>query len=67
MKFQVFELRISLEIASISNSRCKKPSFQNFWFEMPSNSIEILGILIEILGLLSDILGISKICDNPIP
>ena len=48
--------------------------FQNFWFEIPSISIEIqgfsieiLGILVEILGFSFEILSISKIRDNGVP
>ena len=51
-------LGISLEIPSISNSRCKKPSISKF--RNPRFLIEILGISIEILGF-------SKIFDNRVP
>ena len=74
LKFQVFEiLGISLEIPSISNSRCEKPSISKFlirntqYFDRnPRFSIEILSISIEILGFSFEIHGISKICDNRI-
>ena len=42
----------------------KKLVSQNFWFEIPIISIEILGILIEILGFTFEILGISKKYNN---
>ena len=75
LKFQVFEiLGISLEIPSISNSRCEKPSISKFlirntqYFDRnPRFLIEILGISIEIPGFSFEILGISKISDNRIP
>ena len=67
-------LVISLEIPSISNSRCEKPNISKFlirntyYFDRnPKFLIEILIISIEILGFSFEILGISKICDNHIP
>ena len=67
-------LGISLEIPSISNSRCEKPSISKFlirntqYFNRnPRFLIEILGISIEILGYSFELLGISKTCDNRIP
>ena len=67
-------LGIPLEIPSISNSRCKKPSIskflvRNIWYfdQNPRFLIKILDILIEILGFSFEILVISKIFDNRIP
>ena len=65
----IFEiLNISLEIPSISNTRCEKPSISKFLIRNTNNiSIESLGISIEILGFSFEILDISEICDNRIP
>ena len=67
-------LGISLEISSISDSRCEKPSISKFlirnakYFDRnPRVLIEVLGISIEIPGFSFEILGISKICENRIP
>lgn len=61
-----FLFRIPLEIPSMSNWMCDKPSISKFWFEILSFSIEIQGFWLKYLGFSLEILGISKICDNRI-
>ena len=67
-------LGISLEIPSISNLKCEKPSISKFlirntWYfdRNPSFLIEMLRIFIEIQGISFETLGILTICHNRIP